>query len=299
MIDFVLRGNHLERYAAHLSQVDREQARMLLTNQRDQLRQFLRNSLHAAYGLNHLAEETLDPTQTVEEHFYRLDPALSLRPPVAANFKDAFEKLLEQALDYEFPAHPRFDAEPRSIAVKRLAEVLARAAQQPAGRAELEPALRDDARRIAPKLELAEVGEAALQLRDDWSQHFAIGALPAECEAREQPLPEAADWDKATALAAELLDPQLAGLYRSAPGLLQFAQAARKRVKELGPPLAAYLRVIEQLLESTAATALLPGQPALREATVTRLRDWLTALETTAAEFDLVALTARLDCEVG
>jgi len=353
VIDFVLRGNHLERYAAHLSQVDREQARMLLTNQRDQLRQFLRNSLHAAYGLNHLAEETLDPTQTVEEHFYRLDPALSLRPPVAANFKDAFEKLLEQALDYEFPAHPRFDAEPRPIAVKRLAEVLVRAAQQPAGRAELEPALRDDARRIAPKLELAEVGEAALQLRDDWSQHFArclarqpgqnptvgelrrwidqperrglrddlqelviltwlaktnrslfrfgqlfrgaIGALPAECEAREQPLPEAADWDKATALAAELLDPQLAGLYRSAPGLLQFAQAARKRVKELGPPLAAYLRVIEQLLESTAATALLPGQPALREATVTRLRDWLTALETTAAEFDLVALTARLD----
>lgn len=173
VINFVLRGNNLDQYASQLSQADREQARVLLTNQRDQLRQFIRNCLHTAYGLNTLAQEALDPSQTLDEHFYSLDPSLAPRPPVAANFRDAFAKLGEQALEYEFPAHPYFDAEPRPSAVKRLAAVLEQAAQQQALRAELEPALRDDAKRIAPKLDLAEVGEAALQLRDDWSQHFA------------------------------------------------------------------------------------------------------------------------------
>ena len=173
VINFVLRGNNLDQYASQLSQADREQARVLLTNQRDQLRQFIRNCLHTAYGLNTLAQEALDPAQTLDEHFYSLDPSLAPRPPVAANFRDVFAKLGEQALDYEFPAHPHFDAEPRPSAVKRLAAVLEQAAQQQALRAELEPALRDDAKRIVPKLELAEVGEAALQLRDDWSQHFA------------------------------------------------------------------------------------------------------------------------------
>lgn len=353
VLQFVLRGSHLDQYAAHLSQVDREQARMLLTNQRDQLRQFMRNALVTAYGLNHLADEALDSTQTLEEHFYRLDPSLTIRPPVAATFKDAFGKLLEQALDYEFPAHPRFDLEPRPIAIKRLAEVLAQAAQQPGGRVELEAALRDDARRIAPKLELAEVGEAALQLRDDWSQHFArclarqsghdptvaelrrwldqperrglredlqdlviltwlartnrslyrfsqlfrggVGQLPDDCEAREQPLPDAADWEKAVALGGELLDPLVAGLYRSAPGLAQFAQAARKRIKDSGPLLAAYLRLIDQLLALTRAELLLPRQAALRKGAATRLRDWFAALEAATAEFDLITLSARLD----
>ena len=172
VLNFLLRGNNLDQNAQHLSQADREQARMLLSNQRDQLRQFIRNSLHSAYGLTTMARETLDPVDALEEHFHSLDPSLMLRPPVAATFRDAFEKLMEQALDYEFPDHPRFDAEPRPIAVKRLAEALIAAAQRPGCRIEMEPALREDARRIAPKLELAEVGEAALQLRDDWSQHF-------------------------------------------------------------------------------------------------------------------------------
>jgi hypothetical protein len=348
VIDFVLRGNHLEQYAAHLSQADREQARLLLTNQRDQLRQFVRNSLHSAYGLNTVAQEALDPEQSIDEHVYALDPTLNLRPPVAATFKDAFEKLLEQALDYEFPAHPKWDTEPRPIAVKRLAEVLTQAAQQPAGRIELEAALRDDARRLLPKLELADVGEAALQVRDDWSQHFArelarrpgrdptiadlrdwldqpqrrglredvqdlvilswlaktnrslyrfgqpyqghIGQLAADCEAREQPLPLPAEWEQATERAAELFDPLLAGLYRSAPGLAQFSLAVRKWIKERGPHLAAYVRVLEQLMAATDA-ARLSKQAALRQHAAVGYRDWLAALET-AADLELVRLTA-------
>lgn len=353
VINFVLRGNNLDQYASQLSQADREQARVLLTNQRDQLRQFMRNCLYTAYGLNSVAQEALDPAQTLDEHFYSLDPSMVLRPPVAANFKDAFEKLGEQALDYEFPAHPHFDAEPRPIAVKRLADLMVLAAQKPAHRVELEAALRDDAKRIAPKLELAEVGEAALQLRDDWSQHFArqiaqqggreptvadlrhwldvpdrrglrddlqdlviltwlaktnrslyrfgqpfrgeIGSLPNECEVREQPLPTVADWDKATKLAGDILDPSMASLYRSAPGLVEFSRAAKKRVTDTAAHLLTYLRVVDQLMELVQTDVVAAGEPALRKTGATRVRDWFTAMESTSAEVELVNLVARLD----
>ncbi len=354
VINFVLRGNNLDHYAAHLSQADREQARLLLTNQRDQLRQFMRNCLYTAYGLNSIAQETLDPAQTIKEHFRSLDPSLNLRPPIAAGFKDAFEKLLEQALDYEFPAHPLFDTEPRSSAVKRLAGWLVLAAQQPAHRVELDAAVRDDARRIAPKLELAEVGEAALQLRDDWSQHFArqlaqqtagrdptvgdlrrwldlptprglredlqdlviltwlamtnrslyrfgqpfqgeMGKLPDECEAREQPLPAADVWERATRLAGDLLDPALAGLYRSAPGLAEFARVARKRITEVTPQLLSYLRAIEQLMKRVRTAEVTPTEPPLRLDAARRMRDGLIEIESCKAEIELVNRVAALE----
>jgi len=351
VLNFLLRGNNLDQNAQHLSQADREQARVLLSNQRDQLRQFIRNSLHTAYGLTAMARETLDPVDALDEHFYSLDPSLILRPPVAATFRDACEKLLEQALDYEFPDHPRFDAEPRPIAVKRLAEVLIAAAQRPGGRIEMEAALREDARRIAPQLELAQVGEAALQLRDDWSQHFIrciaqqagreptvrelrrwldlprvrglrddlqdlviltwlaktnrslfrsgqafsgdIGKLPDDCEAREQPLPSHDDWERATTLGGALIDPAMACLYRSAPGLAEFGRLARSRLREAAF-VASYLRAIATLTKALDVTALAPEDTALREAGATKLRDGLAIIEGCSSDFELVRVFARL-----
>lgn len=351
VINFVLRGNNLDQYASQLSQADREQARVLLTNQRDQLRQFIRNCLQTAYGLNSLVQEALDPAHMIDDHYASLDPALVLRPPVAANFKDAFEKLAEQALDYEFPAHPRFDAEPRPIAVKRLLDVLVQAAQRPTCRIELEAAMRLDAKAISPKLELAEVGEAALQLRDDWTQHFArqisqqpgrdptvldlrkwidlperrglredlqdlviltwlaktnrslyrfgqpqrgeIGNLPSDWEVRDQPLPTQANWEKATKVAGDVLNPTLAGLYRSAPGMVEFARAARKSVVDLAAHLQAYLRMVEQLMTLVQAQEIAVGSKVLRKAGAAGIQDWFIAIETAGSELELVNRIAQ------
>ncbi|HSF32675.1 MAG TPA: phage resistance protein, partial [Candidatus Tectomicrobia bacterium] len=52
LLDHILSGNNLSQYGGHLSQVDREQARVLLQNQRDQMRQRLRNAMLAAYGIS-------------------------------------------------------------------------------------------------------------------------------------------------------------------------------------------------------------------------------------------------------
>jgi hypothetical protein len=175
IINNLLAGENLDRYARTLSSEDREQARGLLQNQRDQLKQAVRNYLETAYGLNSVEKAALDPTQSMTDgqHFYSTHPSLELRPPVAGTFREAFEKLAEQALNFEFPAHPHFDIEPKTSAVKKLADELIQAAQQPQYTLELEPTLRADAERIAKRLELANVGETKLQLRDDtWKQHF-------------------------------------------------------------------------------------------------------------------------------
>lgn len=221
--------------------------------------------------------------------------------------------------------------------MKRLADLMVLAAQKPAHRVELDASLRDDAKRIAPKLDLAEVGEAALQLRDDWSQHFArqiaqqsgreptvadlrrwldlperrglrddlqdlviltwlaktnrslyrfgqpfrgeIGNLPNECEVREQPLPTPTDWDKATRTAGDLLDPAMAALYRSAPGMAEFSRVARKRVADTAAYLLSYLRVVDQLMTLIQTDMVAAGEPALRQKGATRLRDWFAAME--------------------
>ena len=52
LLDQVLTGNRLNEYGAHLSQTDRDQARGLMVNQRDQMRTRIRNCLLAAYGIS-------------------------------------------------------------------------------------------------------------------------------------------------------------------------------------------------------------------------------------------------------
>ncbi len=54
LLDHVLSGHALNQYGSHLSQIEREQARALLQNQRDQMRQRLRNTLLVAYGISRM-----------------------------------------------------------------------------------------------------------------------------------------------------------------------------------------------------------------------------------------------------
>ena len=108
MLDHVLSGNNLNQCGSHLSQIEREQARVLLQNQRDQMRQRLRNAMLAAYGVSTMYAEAIDTSHDLGEHFYALTPTLTLQPPVGASLKDALHHLCGQALAHQFPAHPQF-----------------------------------------------------------------------------------------------------------------------------------------------------------------------------------------------
>lgn len=101
LLDQVLSGNRLNEYGGHLSQTQREQARVLLVNQRDQMRQRVKNHLLAAYGISKIDEKAIDTSHDLDEHFLSLNPHLKVQPPVGAGFKDCLEHLFAQALEHQ------------------------------------------------------------------------------------------------------------------------------------------------------------------------------------------------------
>lgn len=172
VLDHVLAGNRLDEYGAHLSQLDRDQARVLLANQRDQVRQRVKNMLLAAYGVSNLNRDAIDPALDLDTYFYALDPGLTLQPPVGASFADALQNLFEQALRYQYPGHPDFEGEVRTAGLRTVLEVVRRAVESTDRRVEVDRRDRDEMRRIAVPLKLGRMGEAHFVLGDEWLNEF-------------------------------------------------------------------------------------------------------------------------------
>jgi hypothetical protein len=172
ILDHILSGNNLQQYGGHLSQIEREQARILLQNQQGQMRQRIRNYMLAAYGVSAMDREAIDTSHSLDEQFISLNPALTQQPPVGASLKDELDQLFSQALAYQFPAHPHFEGEVRRNALDRVRDVIERATQARDGRVEVERGLRDEVRRIAVPLRLGDMGETHFVLRDEWRSRF-------------------------------------------------------------------------------------------------------------------------------
>jgi hypothetical protein len=172
ILDYVLTGNNLNQCGGHLSQLEREQARILLNNQRDQMRQRLGNAMLAAYGVSTMYAEAIDTSHDLGEHFYALTPSLTVQPPVGASLKEALNHLCGQALACQFPAHPQFAEEVRRPALRRVLELVRQATRERDGRVEVERPYRDEVRRIAVPLRLGDMGETHFVVRDDWQSHF-------------------------------------------------------------------------------------------------------------------------------
>ncbi len=168
LLDEVLTGNRLNEHGAHLSQTDREQARALLANQRDQMRVRIRNYLLAAYGISHVDSGAVDHSHELDEHFVSLNPRCQLRPPVAARFQDALEHLFGQALAAQYRDHPEFGIEVKRPALRRVLEVVENAAADPEGRVEIPRNVRDEMRAIAVPLEIGDMGETHFKLGRRW-----------------------------------------------------------------------------------------------------------------------------------
>ena len=168
LLDQVLTGNRLNEHGAHLSQTDREQARGLLINQRDQMQTRIQNCLLAAYGISRTDLNAIDDSHGLERHFWSLNPSFEPRPPVAANFDDALVDVFSQALDARYPDHPEFGTEVKRPALRRVLDVVKRAAAHPEQRVEVERRERDEVRHIAVPLGLGEMGETHFKLGRRW-----------------------------------------------------------------------------------------------------------------------------------
>lgn len=179
VLDFLLTGNQLDAHASHLSVLDRAQAKEILKSQRDALRVGVVNALLSAYGVTTQFRDRIDESHGLDSNLYTLASGLTLASPVGANFSEALDHVMGQALSWQYPAHPTFEGEVRPAGLKKVWTWVQKAAQQPASRVEVDRADRDDMRRLAVPLGLGAMGDAHFVLQRQWEQHFA------KCQAQD------------------------------------------------------------------------------------------------------------------
>ena len=173
ILEHVLMGERFDGYASILPFQDRPVAKALLENQRTQLRQRVLHHLEAAYGIDRQTDDSVDTSHELSEHFDSLLPGFDPQPPVGANLADAMQHLLDQALEHQFPAHPKFEASPKGATLRKVYEEIRRATQAENYRIDdVAKPVRPLIRAIASPLELGEVHENVFILSTHWKNHF-------------------------------------------------------------------------------------------------------------------------------
>jgi hypothetical protein len=172
VIDHVLTGERLAGYATFLSPQDRSTARTLLENQQSALTQRVKQHIEAAYGIRGSQSRSIDDSHELSDTFKSLYPGLELQPPAASTLGGVMEDLLGQALAFEYPAHPNFGAEIKSLHLRKVHDEVMRAVSETGGRLLVEKNLRSLLKQIAEPLGLGEQGETHFVLGQRWRDHF-------------------------------------------------------------------------------------------------------------------------------
>ena len=174
VLDYILQGERFDNYAAHLSFVDRVQAKALARNQLDQLRIKLRSQLEVAYGISTEPRDAVSNPLTADQQFKSLDPTLSPRPPVGAEFRSAFESLLGQLFAHQYPAHPEFDTEIKPSVIKKVWPEVQKAIEAPGQRGLVQDtATRKLVRAVVNPCQLGQMGETHLLIEPRWQSRFS------------------------------------------------------------------------------------------------------------------------------
>ncbi|MDZ4800307.1 MAG: hypothetical protein SGI92_19285 [Bryobacteraceae bacterium] len=178
ILDYLLNANvdRLRDHAAHLPAVERAEARKILVQNQESLRDRLRLALRQAYGAAQIEGGVIDETRTLEarDQFQSLQPGLQIVKPVAASLADSMKALVAQALEFEYPSHPKFaDLQiTRNLVQKALDETMAAVMDQDGRKAIDDRTLRNQIRPLLEGLDVANVGDQFLYPRTTWHDHF-------------------------------------------------------------------------------------------------------------------------------
>lgn len=181
ILDWLLSGTG-DRWTSnsnHLSPTDRVQARSILENQRDSLRENLRRAIQEAYGAAKPTPGVLEIDEGHDRVLRSLNAELSVQPPVGHDLAAAFGNLVNQVYETSYPAHPRFepgDSEVRVVDLQKVLEAVQEAHQDASGRAFVEPNRREIVGRVANALGVGHMGETHFVFsaeRFAWSMKIA------------------------------------------------------------------------------------------------------------------------------
>jgi hypothetical protein len=278
VLDYILQGERFDNYAAHLSFVDRVQAKALAKNQLDQLRIKLRSQLEVAYGISTEPRDAVSDPLTTDEQFQSLDPTLSPRPPVGAEFRSAFENLLGQLLAHQYPAHPEFNTEIKASVIRKVWPEVQKAIESPGQRGLVQDtSTRKLVRAIVNPCQLGQMGETHLLIEPHWQSRFG------QSHAREGGGPITVD-----KLRRWIDTPAPMGLPIELQNLIILAYAAstNRRFTLRGGP-------VEPTIDS------LPDELELKEQALPALSDWQTALLRGSSLFGLTLAQTLNAANVG
>jgi hypothetical protein len=171
ILDWLLSGTGERwlKYADHLSEVDRAQARAILESQRTGYRESLRRAVQECYGAAAPTAGTLAEDAAHDRVLISLDSSFTPAGPVGADLTAAFGNLIDQAFTAMYPGHPRFEPPDVEVTVRDLAAVYAhveRAVADQDGRVQLEGDI-GAVRRVANALRVGSAGETHFLFGDD------------------------------------------------------------------------------------------------------------------------------------
>ena len=175
-LDSILAGERFAEASAHLPANERPHARTILTNQRDQLRETIRQALAFAYGLGEPGPDVLDDVVAEEGPIHSLRRDVRVERPATGTLADALTKVLHRVLAQEFPAHPEFLLEEGkavgSSVAKRVHEEVRRAIPAENHRIVVDKPLRPLMQGVAAPLQLGTYQEGVFVLSPYWKEHF-------------------------------------------------------------------------------------------------------------------------------
>lgn len=174
-IEWLLKPGNLERNSEDLSSEDQASARSILENQKSGLTSKILDALSLAYGVEQRENQELVTNELeVGDRFQSLQGGLHLSPPTTGYLGlDAIQQLLDQALSFEFPDHPKF---PRQTITKsdlrKILKVFREAISDDLKRTQVDRSQREMVRQIVEPLQLGTLSEAHFVPSSFWPTHF-------------------------------------------------------------------------------------------------------------------------------
>jgi len=185
IINYLLTGKdtpRLDSYTGHLNANKKAEAKSQLTTRKSALEGKLRIALEVAYGVS-----TAIPTAIVKtldgpvDQIVSLDQGFSPQNTDKSTLAEALVALIHQALEYQFPLHPLFTIPVKRPLLKRIADYVTDAMNDPRQRTErVESVHREIMSGIAEPLELGTANGNVFHFKRTWVEHFQ------RCMAQEQ-----------------------------------------------------------------------------------------------------------------
>ena len=266
IIEHVMTGERFNGYASFLSPQDRPTARTLLENQRSSLRERVKQHVEAAYGIRGSQSKSIDNAHELTDTFRSLYLGLDLQPPAASTLKGTLVDLLGQGLGFEFPSHPSFGAEIKSLHLRKVHDEVIKATSEKGGRVLVEKNCRSLVKQIAEPLKMGEQGETHFVLSQHWRDKFTRRANESNSAMTVMALRKWID------------DPRPMGLPKECANLiiLVFAAQTNRSFFRHGDPFDATISNLHEEVE-------------LREQKLPQETSWVTAIERASRIFGFVS----------